>query len=507
MSKLIYELVIKNNLFLEWYKVNKILKKEYANDKKFIMYLFNSEFLPELINQFSADFYLSMSKNIRSDAEVMSLVVSKDPYAFQYAESNIKSNYEIVKKAVSLNGTMLEYASSELQNNEEIVSIAIGLNNDKSIGKYHDGNNLKYASDRFKKDKKFVLYAVKSMEKNSIEIYGYFLNDVDVMNIVISRFPYVIEDAQIEVDNIDIAKKLLDENWWYFRYLSNNLKNNDEIVALALNKNFLNIYNCNSRILNNIEFIKIPFNNTYESFSEKCLRNDKDVQKTFNKIISNFKNDIELAKYILKKDANYFKLFNPYLKDNLEVCNIVIDENYNYYDMMGESVKNNREIILKYINNFKNINNILNVIVNHDDIFLGALKYNRIQVSKNFLIENIKNPINNKNIAIELLKRNELAYNFLSNDLRNDRDILTLAGIINTKKDEENINEVNQNIIEYSKNLTRMLETEEKNKNLLYQKLNLLEQENETLKKENEDLKNKLHELETSEKVLVKKQK
>ena len=93
------------------------------------------------------------SGELKADREIVSLAVKQDGMALQFVYNDLNADREIVFLAVGQKGMALEFASDELKADREIVSLAVT----------HDGMALEFASKELKADEEIVFQANASL--------------------------------------------------------------------------------------------------------------------------------------------------------------------------------------------------------------------------------------------------------------------------------------------------------------------------------------------------------
>ena len=149
------------------------------------------------------------SARLKNNEDLTIFSVQKDPLSYQWVDSSIITKYpEEYKNALSKNGSLLKYAPKELQNDEELVATAI-INNPEAI---------EYASSKLRDSKEFILKVLNKNFKISRKNFNQF-------------FSYLSNDLK---NNNEIALMAIKKGLAYYSDLSNNLRNNREITLNCL---------------------------------------------------------------------------------------------------------------------------------------------------------------------------------------------------------------------------------------------------------------------------------
>lgn len=113
--------------------------------------------------------------------------ITKDRYAFiKYAHKKFNNDRVIVLAALEQDGSALEYASKSLQNDKEVVLAALVIRkiDEPDVGQIQSA--FKYASPSLQNDKEFVLKVVK-LQPNALEFVSEDLkNDPEVVTLAVN---------------------------------------------------------------------------------------------------------------------------------------------------------------------------------------------------------------------------------------------------------------------------------------------------------------------------------
>lgn len=264
----------------------------------------------------------------------------------------------------------LKHVHNIFRNDEEIVYEA---------AKAGIGNTLKYASIKFRSDKKIVLACVKN---NGLTLF------------------YASDELK---NDKQIVYAALKNNYNCYTYISEELQNNKEIISKVLK--YSDNLNFDSQFLKTIkilvlEVLKLKKNYLIESLSEE-LKNDYDIllaavnnfgynlrfgseilQDNYNIVSAAVKNkglSIKFASYRLQKDKDI--IIESILSDKHSFDFVKYNLEYKLYFLIHNLQHNfNVELIIlnelflnniNYISKTHQFNNILNFILkNHIKIFL-----------------------------------------------------------------------------------------------------------------------------------------
>jgi len=161
----------------------------------------------------------------RDDEEIAYAAIRRKPFLLEFASDNLKNNKQLVIYALKKEShqALLSFASSQLQDDEQVVILAVS----------RDPSNFMYSSERLKKERSFVLRIV-SKNGSCLAIAPTFWDDEEIVLAALKNggsLEYASERLQGEHSIVLEAVKINGEN---FRYVSDSLKNNLEIVREAV---------------------------------------------------------------------------------------------------------------------------------------------------------------------------------------------------------------------------------------------------------------------------------
>ena len=208
-----------------------------------------------------------MSEEYKTDRNLIRMAVQNinrgSGLILKFASDQLRNDFEIVQLAVQNHGSALEFASDELRSNREIVLAAVqhcghallfcsnsNLLADRAIvleAVSNWGDALQVASEDLKNDREIVQQAVQhslsALQYASTELKA----DVEIGRMAIEVWPLNFEfvaSKSLKSDK-DVALMALQREVNVFRYLSENLQNDLDVVYKALWKDsdiFLSSY-------------------------------------------------------------------------------------------------------------------------------------------------------------------------------------------------------------------------------------------------------------------------
>ena len=301
--------IIINAAFSERYRYECLnyMPQKYKKDKDFIKYFLNH-------NVHNIRF---ASDNLKNDLELVNFVINKSGSVLQYLNDLYKDNEEIVRIAINNYPNCFEYISERLRNKKEIIIECIEIlksspekynNIIRFISEEHQndkeivlplvelcGDNLQYASDKLKKDKDVVYAAIKNDAEAFIHADELFFKDKEFILLCLHPKGY-------------------DEEYYedFLEDLSDNFKDDKEIVLACVKKCGNNFKYASNRLKNDKDVVLEAIDNCYYDFYEKMSDKDKlEYIAKRNINIDNIINDTEL-----KDDSSILKQIIKKIKIN-----------------------------------------------------------------------------------------------------------------------------------------------------------------------------------------------
>lgn len=312
--------------------------------------------------------------------------------------------FSIFKDIISYDGDFLEFFPQKYRNNKEIVLIALT---------YYP-YPLKFASEELKKDKD-IFYAALDAQEGSID---------------------VLDDAnECLRDDKDFMKEMLKVDGNAFKYCSERLKNDEEMVALSI-ENYGSLEFAPDNFKKNKKFIlklvNISHNLSKDVFSHisEELRNDDDVINKFIKkdvrCYSFLKEDKKTKKlsnfvfgrywFILKDLPTIFKTNKSFILKNLRKNDIV---HHNFLKEIGFPLNEDKEIVELVM---KNSN------LNYEDVPFKLKLVEDISLYACDDFRNIplipKELLSNKSFVLKALDVNTNVFCSLPLEMQQDEDIV-----------------------------------------------------------------------------------
>lgn len=327
---------------------------------------------------------------------------------YLFIDENIKNRKFFFENVINLTqGSIIRYLSQEQKDNEYIV-LRCFKEYQKNSNSY-SGNPIKYASERIKNNKTFILCVFDAFTYDSLPI-------------------------TLKLD-LDILKLLLEKRYttiFSVEDCSENLENLKEIQDYFPNE----IYDDRERVLHLINFN--PF--IYYFLPLNLKRDPKIAIKTLEKnhntigiIDFNLFKDYEFFKTILQIHGEYFYYVRSEHQENIDLIRLSLENqskkglklfsDYNLYDSLPKKLQLDRNIILLSLKK---------------NLCKGVFKYAFFFEDKDLLINSIsyidglshfinKIPIHfmeDKEFVLDLIKANPKALRYIDSKYSNDKSLV-----------------------------------------------------------------------------------
>ena len=306
------------------------------NDKEFI--LNGSKTKNNHILRFASD-------ELKNNPQLMlELINNGNGEQIIYATDEIRNNKEIILKLVERNGSFIEYASDGLKDDEEVIMKALETNRVAFL----------YASDRLKQDDKVVIEALHGKKGFYLLLLDdHYKDDPVVINKIIRLFG---KDAVVgasdlmkrkyHIKNITHKRTLLsiieDQNKHItssdFKYLSESLSDDDEIIYAALKEDPMAFAFASKRLKNDINVVgfaleqskKIDFllytTNLFRNTKENALKIVEKNGMILKYLGYSMRNDVDVVKIAIKENAQAFLYASTEVKNNPDVAKLAIEQ-------------------------------------------------------------------------------------------------------------------------------------------------------------------------------------
>jgi CII-binding regulator of phage lambda lysogenization HflD len=415
------------NIPIEYNEMKKIFDKNIQINSYYMLIKDNDKIYTNLYDIYEIKFNKSI---ILDDLNIIYL-----PYD--------KKDVEYIKKIPSyqITNELIDFPNEELRNDKLFVLMAVNHNSiyyekisdklkyDKQIihnavMENYECKCLEYIPYEYKNNKEFMKKYIKYNGCNIRYVSNELKNDEELVNLSIeNEFRNGLEYlSDYYKDNEDFIKPLLIKYPRCFEYISKRLQNKKEIIMLCIEKlkelnldqNYNKILSLINDINKNDKEIVLPLismNGYHILYIIGDLLLDKDI------VYAAIKNDPTTYKYI---DISFFnnKEFILLCLGNSKYSNGYDEENYEYFlEGLDKKFKDDKEIVIASIKKCcKNFIHCSKRLKNNKEVILTAINncyydfYNNME--ENDKIDYIKKRIKNIDIILENTK------------LKNDPDIL-----------------------------------------------------------------------------------
>ncbi|MDO4485532.1 MAG: DUF4116 domain-containing protein [Bacillota bacterium] len=383
--------IIRNN-----YKCIKYVSNELKNDKDIITTAVSE-------SPFAIEY---VSDEIITDKDFMIELLYINPYIFKM--SHFKKDYEFVSIAVGLDASLIKYVPNDMINDELIITAVEGINrNQDSV------SMLGFASEELRGNSKLMFKAIVK-NGNALEYAADYLKD----------------------DEEFVTESIIHGNNRTFMYASKRLRDTKHLAMLVLEKAI------QDKEYSNLEYI-----------IEGDLQNDRDV---VSKLVSinglclkyaptELQSDYEIVMEAVKSNASALEYASGVLKTNYEIVMAAVNEGGYALSFADKSFCDNKDVVLAALRNSPmSLKYASNRLRGDYDVVMEAVSQNGDALEYADIIMR-----EDKEIAITALSNSYYtAYEFVSEDLKKDPDILEFVG-----NQANNISEIYKNDKEAAKKI------------------------------------------------------
>jgi hypothetical protein len=274
------------------------------------------------------------------------------------------------------------------------------------INELHDDEFERWLEDKFRmlciNKKHYCMYALREIDK--------LKNDDEIVNIALNYDPSLISLVNPRFyDNTDLMLNLAKRNPYIFSYASDRIKNDENIVLSILDQNPLFLRYVNIRFRDDTDLILklVEKNKEYFDNASDRIKNDKDI----------------IYYLIIDKNIDIFKYLSNTLKDNSEFVTPLLEKRGYLFELVSKRLKDDENIALIAIkNNWTAMNHVSNRLKNDYNFIMKAVEIDGYVLA--FLPEHFKN---NYDIVLKAVQQNGDALKYASNNLKNNYDIVSAA--------------------------------------------------------------------------------
>lgn len=294
--------------------------------------------------------------SFRNDRDFIITAIKAGARILKYATTEIRNDREIVKLAIQNSGSELIYASEQLRNEKELCLLA--LQNDLFILEYlwHDFINEPECQVIF--EEHGILHNIQNQAV--IDDIASHLQKIKQNSDEYTFIPFFSE--RLRNDQLAVIESLMDGHDELFCRSSRLIRDDYNIVLLALKVAGKNLRHTNDHLRNDLDILDAAVNKSAKAIYY-ANEEHQDNPYLIRQIISsaNYDYALEFASRRLRSDyeivveavqKNGFNLF--YACDELrncpEIINSALQTTPAIFRWLPSAVRNDRELILKYLN-------------------------------------------------------------------------------------------------------------------------------------------------------------
>ena len=349
-QSIVTEAVIKNPHLIAY------ASDKFKNNKNFVRNLVVETIENTYENLFNK--YEKMMENITDffsdDREMMRIILDKESKQAKYLSPRLRDDKKLILELIkNKKEEVLQYASPRLQDDREVVSAAIE----------RVGSPIKYASKRLKNDTELGLKALK----NSWNDFSYISKDQDNKEVLIAAIKEfgTVTPELVSSEFGEFIDPTFTQYETFMSNLTENARDNKEIMLAAINENGSAFKYASERMRSDKELLNLALERySYDyplEYASPALQNDKEIiLKAMNKNSENIKfasleirNDPEVVMKAIKSNGSNFKYISDELKNNKDFILSALLENTNIYSYIPKSQKENttssKDLILKVL--------------------------------------------------------------------------------------------------------------------------------------------------------------
>lgn len=253
-----------------------------------------------------------------SDYKFIKEAIHYNSYFYKFASTEIQNDLNIVKAAVTdpgimidyslegNNATPLEYIPEKYRDDEDIITIAL----------QEDPNALKFASQRLKSSREFVVKAMNINSYHLVNASSELRNDKNLVRKIINDggwflFAYYCEDSKSLLCDRDFT--CFASGAEFFDYIGEDLKSDREFVLEMVKDNGCILLYTNDELRNDRELI---------------LAAVSSCEFVFENLAPIFQDDKEIVAMAVKKSGDLIKFASDRLKKDQDIATIIVGNNH-----------------------------------------------------------------------------------------------------------------------------------------------------------------------------------
>ena len=209
-------------------KLPKIVTPDCLKDKEFVLGIFDALKLDFPLLQLVTD-------KLKKDPEVVIAALNNNPSNLNYMDKSLYNNKDVVLMAIQINPDYLKYASDKLKGDREVIL--------KALEQPYGGYYFRYASSKLRADRELVIKAFESYVWAFSDADKKYYDDREIAMIhpgfaLASHFlsPRLCADRELVMAAVK-------EKPTSYRFASDELRADKEILLCALYYNYMEFYN------------------------------------------------------------------------------------------------------------------------------------------------------------------------------------------------------------------------------------------------------------------------
>jgi hypothetical protein len=295
----------------------------------------------------------NLSNDLKCEKDIVNKSIEKDWKSFEYAANELKMDLEYIYEALKIDGRIFFYLSDNLKMNRDLCLAAIS----------YSGENFEFIKCKDKNEREFIKEAV-SLNGNVIR--------------------YMHESIK---DDFEIAKIAVEQDEFAFGFLSDKLRNNEELLLYTCQKAksgyalkyASNELKSNKNVVSEIlKFLEASEISDVIKYSNDDIRSNRDIIKfavkrsggCLNYASIELKNDKEIVFEAVNEEPSAIAYASSEILDDTKFLNKIIeipetDFKSHYWHVLenaSERLKNDRDFVLSIIKKnglaFKLVNDI-----------------------------------------------------------------------------------------------------------------------------------------------------
>lgn len=335
-------------------------------------YRLDKKYLLRAIKNNGGNLLKYLPENLTDDDDIAFAAVN-DNGSVTYLSDRLKDNEELGLIAVKHSGYNLQYLSNKLKNNQQIVDLAIK----------HEITYLDEAGDEIKNDFAFMFNVLIYANINKEEIikkhkeydwkdedeafyldqYIYdqlgqaILNDRDKMHCLINYDEKAITYLPpILKSDVSLASNLCAQNGLYLRYFDESVKDNEQIVKLAIGNNPHSLEYASTRLKDDEKIVMLAITkrepvetleNTHDTYGFNARQNTVNQNVPFQYASERLQSDKMLVKIAVGVNIANIYYMNESLFNDIPFVLDLIGQNVEVFKHLPLSCTSNKQIIEK----------------------------------------------------------------------------------------------------------------------------------------------------------------